>query len=72
MTVAAKLHFLDDAERSRLRSLVNQSDLARAARALGVSRGVVSSAVAGIGVRKGSLEQLRDALAKKLKIEETK
>jgi len=58
------LHLLAEADREHLRRLVTEHGLAATARLLGVSRGVVSSAVAEIGVRRGSYELLRDALAR--------
>lgn len=54
---------LNEEERKVLRRLVQQRGVAGAARMLGVSRGVVASAAGGIGVRRGSLELVREALA---------
>lgn len=57
------LHVLTDKERQQLRKLVDSQGLAAAARTLGLSRGVVASSAGGIGVRRGSLELIREALA---------
>lgn len=59
---ASGLYLLDDESTVRLRKIVSEQGLAAVARALKVSRGVVSAAAGGIGVRRGSLEMLRDAL----------
>lgn len=61
------LFLLDDATRGRLHALVTAHGLAGAARVLGLSRGVVSAALAGTGLRKGSVELLSDALKRKVK-----
>lgn len=58
------LYLLEDAERDRLRSLVEKHGLAEVVRRLGVSRGAVSSAVGGIGVRRGSVEMIVAALSR--------
>jgi len=63
ITPAPGLQLLEDAERETLRRLVEDEGLAQVARTLNLSRGVVSAAVAGIGVRRGSIELVRDALA---------
>lgn len=60
---APALHLLDDVDREDLRRIVDESGLYGAAKLLNLSRGVVSSAVGGIGVRKGSVELVRAALA---------
>lgn len=62
---ATKLHVLDDSAREQLRQLVEDHGLSGVAKLLDVSRGVVSSAAAGIAIRKGSIEQVRAALAAK-------
>jgi hypothetical protein len=54
---------LEDSDRKHLRRLVDKHGLAETTRLLKISRGVVMAAVAGIGVRRGSLELVRDALA---------
>jgi hypothetical protein len=54
---------LDEVDREYLRALVSKEGLNAAARMLGMSRGVVSSAVGGIEVRRGSIEMLREAIA---------
>jgi hypothetical protein len=56
------LHTLDADEQKQLKRLVEKHGLAGAARLLDVSRGVVASAAGGLGVRRGSIELLRNAL----------
>jgi hypothetical protein len=60
---ADNLHTLDNEDRKYLRAIVEKHGLEGAARLLNISRGVVSSAVGAIGVRRGSIELIRDALA---------
>lgn len=57
------LCILEDRDRKHLRRLVDKHGLAGTTRMLKISRGVVVAAVAGLGVRRGSLELVRDALA---------
>lgn len=57
------LHRLSDGDREHLRRLVEEHGVAGAARLLGLSRSVVASAAGGLGVRRGSLELVKDALA---------
>ena len=54
---------LDEAERDQLRQIVDKLGLNAAARTLNLSRGVISSAIAGIAVRRGSIELVRESLA---------
>lgn len=54
---------LDDGEREALRKLVDEHGVAGVARMLGLSRSVVTAAAGGIGVRQGSVELVRKALA---------
>lgn len=61
----ATLNLLNDSDRKHLRHLIATHGLTATARMLNVSRGVVSSAVAGITVRRGSIELIRDALESK-------
>jgi hypothetical protein len=56
-------NLLDEVDKGQLRSLVDALGLAGCSDKLGVSRGVISSALAGINVRAGSLLQLKSALA---------
>jgi hypothetical protein len=58
------LHRLEPEDRRLLCKLVDQKGVAGAARQLDVSRSVVVQAAGNFGVRKGSLEMLREALAK--------
>ena len=58
------LHFLEEEDREHLRKIVEENGLSKAARLLNISRGVISSTCGGIGVRRGSLEMLREALLK--------
>jgi len=60
---ASGLHLLDADEREHLRKLVDAHGLNTVVNLLEVSRGVISSALAGVGVRRGSLALLRSALA---------
>ena len=59
---------LDDAEREQIRGIVARLGLAGAARELGLSRSVISSVAAGIIVRRGSLELVRDALRRQVQV----
>ena len=61
----AGLHFLDSSNQTRLQRLVAAQGLNATAKALGISRGVVSAALGGTGVRRGSLELLVQALSRK-------
>lgn len=54
---------LADEDREYLRVLVQKDGLHATAKNLGLSRGVISSAIGGISVRRGSIEMVRDALA---------
>lgn len=56
---------LEDAEREHLQRLVKAHGLAATARLLDISRGVIASLVGGIGVRRGSVELVREALSKR-------
>lgn len=58
------LHLLDDSDLEKLRKIIAKHGLAAAARIIDISRGVVSSASAGIGIRRGSIELIREALGK--------
>jgi hypothetical protein len=54
---------LSDEERETLRQLVSIEGLSGAARRLKIDRSVISSAIGGIAVRRGSIALLREALA---------
>lgn len=62
--VAPVSHLLEDAEREELKSIVERLGLNATATKLSISRGVITSAIAGVSVRKGSLEMLRAQLVK--------
>lgn len=62
MNPAPAPNLLDEDDREYLKALVSEQGLNAIARALSISRGVVSSALAGIEVRRGSIEMLREAL----------
>ncbi len=53
---------LSAADRTFLRKLIEKHELAATARLLGISRGVIASAVGGLPMRRGSLSLLRAAL----------
>ncbi|MES2179832.1 MAG: hypothetical protein V4550_18370 [Gemmatimonadota bacterium] len=61
----AELNVLTAEERDYLRSIVDEIGLPAATRELGLSRSVVTSALAGLDVRRGSLELIRDALTRR-------
>lgn len=61
---ASASNLLEDAEREELKRIVDQMGLNAAAAKLSVSRGVLSSVIAGISVRKGSLEMVRESLVR--------
>lgn len=62
MNPATAQHLLDDADREYLKKLVKENGFHATAKALDVTRGVISAAVAGINVRRGSIEMLRAAI----------
>ena len=68
--VDEKAFVLSAEERDHLRSIVDEAGLATAVKDLGLSRSVISSALAGLDVRRGSLELIRDALARAAKKKE--
>ncbi len=55
---------LNSEDRNYLRCIVEKEGLNATAIKLAISRGVISSAVAGIPIRRGSIELLREALGK--------
>lgn len=56
------LHCLDDKEQRRLRRIIDKHTLAGASRLLNLTRPVLAAAAAGCGIRRGSINLVREAM----------